>query len=114
VKAFERAVEERQVHAMTSRGWCGALVMTVAVAGFVGFAASALAVPANAAPPGTGLFETDDPGCEMFGWRHPLCAGGAWGDDETASQEWGPANIPNPVTPGGDTSMTFPGSPNTP
>lgn len=43
-----------------------------------------------------------------------MCAGGAWANDETASEEWGPANIPNPVTPGGDMSMTFPGSPNTP
>ncbi|MET0451182.1 MAG: hypothetical protein ABW137_05040 [Mycobacterium sp.] len=100
---------------MTTRGWHTMLCKAVAAAGFVGAAALGAAVPANAAPVGTGSFATtNDPGCDMFGWRHPMCAGGAWGDDESASQEWGPANIPNPVTPNGDTSMTFPGSPNTP
>lgn len=80
--------------------------MALAVAGSLGIALLAGTGPASAT--------TDDPGCDAFGWRHPMCAGGAWANDETASQEWGPADIPNPVTPGGDTSMTFPGSPNTP
>ena len=77
-----------------------------AVVGFIGIAALGGMAPASAQP--------SDPGCDAFGWRHPMCAGGAWSNDETASQEWGPADIPNPVTPGGDLSMTFPGSPNTP
>jgi hypothetical protein len=82
-----------------------AVRLAAALAG-VGIAALGAAVPASASP--------NDPGCDAFGWRHPMCAGGAWANDETASQEWGPANIPNPVSPEGDMSMTFPGSPNTP
>ncbi|WP_237568369.1 hypothetical protein [Mycolicibacterium lacusdiani] len=87
-------------------GQLKAIGLAAAVSGSFGIVALAGTVPASAA--------TDDPGCEAFGWRHPMCAGGAWANDETASEEWGPANIPNPVTPGGDMSMTFPGSPNTP
>jgi hypothetical protein len=69
----------------------------------------------NAAPTGTDLAAmTKDPGCEVFGWRHPQCAGGAWDDDESASQEWGPADVPNPVSPDIGGPIVFPGSPATP
>ena len=59
-----------------------------------------------------------DPGCDAFGWRHPLCAGGAW--DESASNEWGPsastqaaldaAQQPSMV-PNVDGSLSLPGTP---
>lgn len=89
----------------SSKGLRNAVRLAAALAG-LGIAAVGAATPASAS--------TDDPGCDAFGWRHPMCAGGAWASDETASQEWGPANVPNPVSPNGDMSMTFPGSPNTP
>jgi hypothetical protein len=60
----------------------------------------------------------NDPGCDTFGWRHPMCAGGAW-DSESASEEWGPANSGiNPFPGGGgqmvpntDGSLSLPGTP---
>lgn len=79
-------------------------VIAMAVAGLAVFGAAA---PANA---------SNGPGCDAFGWTHPMCAGGAW-DDETASQEWGPdsstrAGI-DAVTevPNIDGGMSMPGSP---
>ena len=102
---MSRASEGAGMRTMKTRRR-NALRMAAAVVASFGMAALGGTAPASAA--------TDDPGCDAFGWRHPMCAGGAWANDETASQEWGPANIPNPVSPGGDTSMTFPGSPNTP
>lgn len=45
-------------------------------------------VPANAASAGAGFSGVpvplgpftvkSDPGCDMFGWQHPMCAGGAF------------------------------------
>ncbi|MGZ5394454.1 MAG: hypothetical protein ACXWEI_02970 [Mycobacterium sp.] len=59
-----------------------------------------------------------DPGCDAFGWRHPLCGGGAW--DQSASSEWGPsasteagldaAQEPSMV-PNIDGSLSPPGTP---
>ncbi|WP_141562693.1 hypothetical protein [Mycobacterium neglectum] len=58
------------------------MIRTMAVAATVAAAAlGAIAAPAPRAQA--------DPGCDAFGWRHPLCAGGAW--DQSASSEWGPS-----------------------
>ncbi|MGH3641496.1 MAG: hypothetical protein ACREJT_00010 [Myxococcota bacterium] len=78
----------------------GLLSRTVMAAAIAGAALVGVIVPASAGPAGTGLSTaTDDPGCDAFGWRHPMCAGGAW--DESASQEWGPANDGITPMPGG-------------
>jgi hypothetical protein len=59
-----------------------------------------------------------DPGCDVFGWTHPMCAGGAW--DESASQEWGPDAstragldaVQKPaMVPNTDGGLSTPGSP---
>ncbi|MFI5506273.1 hypothetical protein ACIA48_02310 [Mycobacterium sp. NPDC051804] len=59
-----------------------------------------------------------DPGCDTFGWRHPLCGGGAW--DQSASSEWGPSAstdaaldaVQQPsMVPNIDGSMSLPGTP---
>jgi hypothetical protein len=59
-----------------------------------------------------------DPGCDAFGWRHPLCGGGAW--DQSASSEWGPSAsteagleaVQQPsMVPNIDGSMSLPGTP---
>jgi hypothetical protein len=59
-----------------------------------------------------------DPGCDVFGWTHPMCAGGAW--DESASQEWGPDAstraglnaVQEPaMVPNTDGGLSTPGSP---
>jgi hypothetical protein len=98
------------------RAWLPRPVMAVAMAGM---AFAGVTVPANVAPAGTGLpASMNDPGCDMFGWRHPMCAGGAWGS-ESASQEWGPANTGTNPFPGGggqmvpnvDGSLSLPGTP---
>jgi hypothetical protein len=101
--------------ASASRDFLSKTVMAaaIAVAALVG-----VTVPASAGPGGTGLFTAmDDPGCEAFGWRHPMCAGGAW--DESASQEWGPADdgigpLPDgggQVVPNIDGGVSEPGMP---
>jgi hypothetical protein len=59
-----------------------------------------------------------DPGCDAFGWRHPLCGGGAW--DQSASSEWGPSAsteagldaVQQPsMVPNVDGSLSLPGTP---
>jgi hypothetical protein len=103
---------------VTTTGQRGRLLRTVTVAAIAGVALLGLTAPANAAPGGTDLpAMTNDPGCDTFGWRHPMCAGGAW--DETASQEWGPAEDPTNPFPGGggqmvpntDGGLSLPGTP---
>ena len=58
---------------MTTPGVRGALTSTTVAVAFAGVAVLGVEVPANAAP-----YAQDDPACEMLGWRHPLCAGGAF------------------------------------
>jgi hypothetical protein len=88
--ATEAIVEGRNMkRMMASRDFLSRAVLAAAIAGA---ALVGVTVPASAGPAVTGLSAAmDDPGCEAFGWRHPMCAGGAWAD-ESASQEWGPAN----------------------
>ncbi|MGO4444589.1 hypothetical protein AB4Z42_14630 [Mycobacterium sp. 2YAF39] len=88
-----------------------------AAAAFVGTAAIGAIVGANPATAPAPSIQAD-PGCDAFGWRHPLCGGGAW--DQSASSEWGPsasteagldaAQEPSMV-PNIDGSMSTPGSP---
>ena len=92
----------------------GALTGTAAAAAFVGIAALGAIVGALPSAPAIQA----EPGCDAFGWRHPLCGGGAW--DQSASSEWGPsastragleaAQEPSMV-PNIDGSMSTPGSP---
>ena len=63
----------------------GTLTRTAVAAAIAGVAVMGATVPANATPAGAGLpgvpvpAVQEDPGCAFFGWRHPLCGGGAWG-----------------------------------
>ena len=100
------------MYGTTATGWFGTLVKAAAVTGLIGIAAMGAAASAGAAPVRADVPALmNDPGCEAFGWRHPLCAGGAWDVGETASEEWGPADTPNPVIPNAEDAATFPGSP---
>jgi hypothetical protein len=78
-----------------------ALAAAIAVAAMMG-----AAVPASA---------QDDPGCEMFGWRHPMCAGGAFEsppDDGIPGDNAAEGGIPAPaMVPNVDGSLSPPGTP---
>lgn len=73
---------------VTASGVGGPLTRTAVAAAVAGVSVTGATVPANATPAGAGLpgvpgplrplAVQNDPGCEMFGWRHPLCAGGAF------------------------------------
>lgn len=82
----------------------------IAAVGFVA-ALGGAAVPANAAP----AFAADDPGCEMFGWRHPMCAGGYFDsppDDGIPGDNAAIGGIPAPaMVPNVDGSLSPPGTP---
>lgn len=73
---------------------------------------------AGSALAGTTATAGADPGCDHFGFLHPMCAGGAW--DESASQEWGPdasteagleAAQEPAMVPNTDGGLSTPGSP---
>ena len=83
----------------------GALTRVAVAAVFAGLAVMGATVPANA-----------EPGCEMFGWRHPLCAGGAWespvADDGIPGDNAAEGGIPAPaMVPNINGSMSPPGTP---
>ncbi len=100
---------------MTTSKVCGVLTRTAVAAAIVVAAASGAIAAANPTPAPA---VKADPGCDAFGWRHPLCAGGAW--DQSASSEWGPsasteagleaAQEPSMV-PNTDGSLSLPGTP---
>ena len=81
----------------------GTLTRTAVAAAIAGVAVMGATVPANATPARAGLpgvpvplrplAVQDDPGCAMFGWRHPLCAG-AQATTQTAAVEAIPFVIP--------------------
>jgi hypothetical protein len=103
------------------------LARTAVAATIAGVAAMGVIVPASAAPAAAGPtgasvplrppIATDDPGCEMFGWRHPLCAGGAFEspvDDGIPGDNAAEGGIPAPaMLPNIDGSMSPPGTPGT-
>ena len=77
-------------------------------------AAAGLAVLMGAPVPAGAT--TDDPGCEIFGWRHPMCAGGAWmsppADDGIPGDNAAEGGIPAPaMVPNVDGSLSPPGMP---
>jgi len=91
------------------------LIRTAAATAIGGAAAVGAIAFANPAPPPAAQA---DPGCDAFGWRHPLCGGGAW--DESASSEWGPSAsteagldaVQQPsMVPNIDGSLSLPGTP---
>jgi hypothetical protein len=108
---LESYVKEQHMTWMTASRVRGALTATAfgaAIAGAAVMGAIATSEPTLQA----------DPGCDAFGWRHPLCAGGAW--DQSASSEWGPDAstragldaVQQPsMVPNIDGSMSLPGTP---
>ena len=89
----------------------GTLTRTAVAAAVAGVAVMGATVPANATP----AFVQDDPGCDVFGWRHPLCAGGAFDspvDDGIPGDNAAIGGIPAPaMVPNMDGSMSPPGTP---
>jgi hypothetical protein len=85
--------------------------LTLTAAAIAGVAVMSAAVPANATP----AFVQDDPACEMLGWRHPLCAGGAFDsppDDGIPGDNAAIGGIPAPaMVPNVDGSLSPPGTP---
>jgi hypothetical protein len=104
----------------------GTLTRTAVAAAVAGVALMGATVPANATPAGAGLHGVplplnfpavpEEPGCDMFGWRHPLCAGGAWesqvADDGIPGDNAAEGGIPAPASvPNVDGSLSPPGTP---
>jgi hypothetical protein len=100
----------------------GTLTRVAVVVAVVGVAVMGATVPATATLAGAGLPVTlrplavqDDPGCEAFGWRHPLCAGGAFEsppDDGIPGDNAAEGGIPAPaMVPNVDGSLSPPGTP---
>lgn len=97
-----------------------AMAATIAGVAVLGVTVPASAAPAAAGPTGASVplrppIATDDPGCEMFGWRHPLCAGGAFEspvDDGIPGDNAAEGGIPAPaMVPNINGSMSPPGTP---
>src|ERR1700712_1073919 len=82
-----------------------------AAAGIAGLAVLGTAVPPNATP----AFVQDDPACEMLGWRHPLCAAGAFDsppDDGVPGDNAAIGGIPAPsMVPNINGTLSLPGTP---
>jgi hypothetical protein len=110
---------------VTASALCRRLSTTAVAATIAGIAAMGVTVPASAAPAAAGSagaalplrppIATDDPGCEMFGWRHPLCAGGAFespADDGIPGDNAAEGGIPAPaMVPNINGTMSLPGTP---
>jgi hypothetical protein len=99
----------------------GTLIRTAVAAAVAGVAVIGATVPAiatglrGASVPLPPLAMQDDPGCEMFGWRHPLCAGGAFEsppDDGIPGDNAAEGGIPAPaMVPNIDGTFSVPGTP---
>jgi hypothetical protein len=99
----------------------GRLTRTAVAAAVAGVAVMGATVPAIATGlrgvpvPLRPLAVQDDPGCEMFGWRHPLCAGGAFEsppDDGIPGDNAAEGGIPAPaMVPNIDGTFSLPGTP---
>ncbi|MGV0812854.1 hypothetical protein ABQF34_12920 [Mycolicibacterium boenickei] len=100
------------------------VVSTTVAAGIAAAALMGAALLANAtsaetgtsgAPVARGSFVQNDPGCDMFGWQHPLCAGGAFEtppDDGIPGDNAAEGGIPAPaMVPNIDGSLSPPGTP---
>jgi hypothetical protein len=106
--------------AMTGSEVRGAFTRTALAAAIAGMAVMGATVPANAGPRGVPAplrppAVQDDPGCDVFGWRHPLCAGGAFEspvDDGIPGDNAAIGGIPAPaMVPNINGSMSPPGTP---
>jgi hypothetical protein len=103
----------RWVKASEVRGIMTRTAVAAAIAGVVviGATVPTNVVPVSFRPPAV----TDDPGCEMFGWRHPLCAGGAFEsppDDGIPGDNAAEGGIPAPaMVPNVDGTLSPPGTP---
>lgn len=88
------------------------LIRTAVAAAITGAAVTG-ALAATSLSPAPGLLA--DPGCDAFGWRHPLCGGGAWGpvaDDGIPGDNAAEGGIPAPASvPNVDGSLSPPGMP---
>lgn len=113
--------EELQMKWLTRSG----VRRTVFATGIAGAAVMAAIVPANATPTAAdpagvpaplGPFSLrNDPGCDVFGWQHPMCAGGAFdtpADDGIPGDNAAFGGIPAPASvPNVDGSLSPPGMP---
>lgn len=92
-------------------GW----LIRTAVAAVVGGASVVGAVAVMIAAPSPTTAIQADPGCDAFGWRHPLCGGGAWGpvaDDGIPGDNAAEGGIPAPaMVPNVDGSFSVAGTP---
>lgn len=93
----------------------GTLARTAAAAAVAMAMATGAIAPVNAPAPLQRFTAQDDPGCEMFGWRHPMCAGGAFetpADDGIPGDNAAEGGIPAPaMVPNVDGSLSPPGTP---
>jgi hypothetical protein len=103
----------------------GTLTRTAVAAAIAGVTVMGATGPANATPAGAGLTGVpmplrppavqNDPGCEMFGWRHPQCAGGPFDsppDDGIPGDNAAEGGIPAPaMVPNVDGTLSLPGTP---
>ncbi len=109
---------------LMASGVRGTLTRTAVAAAVAGAAVMGAAGLANAMPAGAGLpgeplplrpLFVQDPGCDMFGWRHPMCAGGAFEsppDDGIPGDNAAEGGIPAPaLLPNVDGSLSPPGTP---
>jgi hypothetical protein len=98
------------------------LTRTAVATAIGGIAVMGAMVAANTTPPRAGLPDVsmslvaqDDPGCEMFGWRHPMCAGGAFAsppDDGIPGDNAAEGGIPAPaLVPNTNGTLSLPGTP---
>jgi hypothetical protein len=91
-------------------GLRGRLTRTAVAAAIAGVGVMGATAPSNATPA-----VQNDPGCEMFGWRHPLCAGGAFdspADDGIPGDDAAGGGIPAPaMVPNTDGTLSLPGTP---
>jgi hypothetical protein len=109
---FERGKQEAAVSVPYGRATDvesavrGTLTRTALAAAIAGLAMIGATVPANA---------QDDPACEMLGWRHPLCAAGAFDsppDDGIPGDNAAIGGIPAPsMVPNIDGTLSLPGTP---
>jgi hypothetical protein len=100
----------------------GTLTVTATAAAIAAVSVCGVAVAVNATPTAAGLHGLpvplafqDDPACEMLGWRHPLCAGGAFDsppDDGIPGDNAAEGGIPAPaMVPNVDGTLSPPGTP---
>jgi hypothetical protein len=113
--SFESLPKERQMSWVKASEMCGTLTRTAVAAAIAGVAVIGVAVNAASGGAVMPLAFQNDPGCEMFGWRHPLCAGGAFEspvDDGIPGDNAAEGGIPAPaMVPNIDGSLSPPGTP---